>query len=302
MNVKYGLSTLLLLLLGWRLLGQASAAFDSSLVETGEDFQLRLMVPDAYGQPGEVDFSAWDSIFPSDNILRQSGWQRDGQGWRNEATLICFDSAELKLPPLSIRLRDGAEVKTNALTLSVIPTISPDEISDMADIEGIRREPFHWLDALPWVLTGGGLLILAALIYWLGTRPRRPKMRSRTVQIPAHELALRRLDALARQQLWQSGRVKDYYAELTHIARQYLENRYRVPALESVSDEIMAQLDTVDFPPAQRDKLAGLLQWADRVKFAKGEPPAELHEASWQWVRHLVQTTRAVPVAPDPSA
>lgn len=293
----YWLSILCLLFAGPGAHAQAAAAFDSPTVETGDTFHLHLTLEENAGQPVSVDFSAWDSIFPSENILRQSGWRRAGGQWRNDVTLITFDSAELDLMPLTIRMQNGRTEVTNALTLSVTPTPSPDEPGDLADIEDIRREPWHWLDALPWVLLTGGLLALAGLIYWLVSRRRR-EATLRAAPPRAHELALRRLDELAR---WResampradSDALKTYYAELTHIVRQYLENRYQVPALESVSDEILEQLQHTEFPPGFRPTLSELLRWADLVKFAKGTPPADFHEIAWQNARRMVLQTAA---------
>lgn len=290
-SIRHWLPTLLLLLAGSAAHAQSGAAFDSSLVETGEAFYLHLTVQDAAGQPASVDFSPWDSIFPQQNILRQSGWRQVGDQWQNDVTLITFDSAELQLPPLVIRFRDGHAEETNPLAIQVLPTPSPDDPNDLADIDDIRREPFHWQDALPWVLLVGGLTALAALVWWLLVRRKKRGPRSRVLLVPPHELALRQLDALAQRNLWQNHQIKEYYDTLTHIVRQYLQQRYGVPALESVSDEILYHLTATDFPSELKPALSELLHAADLVKFAKGDPPAAFHEQAWQSAREFVVRT-----------
>jgi len=70
-----------------------------------------------------------------------------------------------------------------------------------------------------------------------------------------------------------------------------------VPALESVSDETMYRLRKTDFPPELLPPLENLLHTADRVKFAKGEPPADYHETALLQVRQLVQQTIPPPPA-----
>lgn len=277
---------------------QAGAAFDSVVVETGEPFMLHIAVQDVAGHPKDVDFSAWDSIFPPQNMLRQSGWLLEGDQWKNDFTLITFDSADLRLPPLTLHFHDGSTMETNPLTLSVAPTPYPSDPNDIADIADIHREPFSWTDALPWVLTVGGLCALAYLAWWLLKR-RRQKVRSRSIQLPPHELALRELDALAKRGLWQQKQVKAYYEALTYIARQYLQQRFGVPALESVSDETLYRLQSTDFPQALLPVLATLLHTADRVKFAKGEPPEDYHESAWAAVRTLVEKTVPAPEEPE---
>ena len=289
---------LLLLLTPQAAQAQAEAMFDSIVVETGEAFMLHIKVQDGAGQPKEVDFSAWDSIFPSQNILRQSGWLLEGDHWENDFTLITFDSAGLNLPPLTIRFHDGTTMETNPLTLSVFPTPYPSDPNDISDIADIHHEPFQWLDALPWVLLVLGLSALAFLVWWLLKRRRR-KIRSRSMQLPPHELALRELDTLARRGLWQQKQIKPYYEALTYIARQYVQQRFGVPALESVSDETLYRLQATDFPQALLPGLRTLLHTADRVKFAKGEPSEDYHETAWTTVRELVLSTIPLPEEPE---
>lgn len=274
----------------------AVAAFDSGFVETGNPFALHLTVPGWQAQPESVDFSAWASVIPAENILAQSGWQnRDGR-WQNDLTLIVFDSAEHLLPPLSINLADGNRLPTNPLELRVLPTPSPDELAELHDIRDIRRELANWHDFwLPFALIAGGVLLLALAVWWFLLRKKKSGLQGeRRLRLPPHELALRQLDELERQQYWQQGHFKAYYSDLTHIARTYLEERYGIPALESASDDILRLLTGTDMPPALLPPLADVLRWADLAKFAKTDPPNYFHTQALREVRRLVQQTRPV--------
>ncbi|MBK6929871.1 MAG: hypothetical protein IPH12_03050 [Saprospirales bacterium] len=146
----------------------ASAAFDSGYVETGNPFALHLSVPEHYGQPDGADFSTWKAQFPSENILSQTGWKRQGGRWVSDYTLIAFDSAQLALPPLRIGLPGGDTLMTNALELQVLPTPAPGNPAQMLGIKAIRREPANLTDYLkPLWPVAAGVLILALAIWWL---------------------------------------------------------------------------------------------------------------------------------------
>ncbi|HNG90244.1 MAG TPA: hypothetical protein PK858_08565, partial [Saprospiraceae bacterium] len=204
---------------------------------------------------------------------------------------------------LAIRLQGGGQALTNPLELAVIATPSPDELTDMADIEDIRPEPKHWTDHWPWALGGLAVLTLLGLLFWLaGRSARKPAALSRTIELPPHTYALRRLEALTEKRLWQQGAVKAYYAELTHILRQYIERRYGIPALESTSDALVRHLERSDFPPALREPLRELLAQADLAKFAKGVPPTAFHHQAWQTVRLMVSSTGETEALADEAA
>ena len=267
----------------------AYAQFDSNLVETGNPFVMHLSVPKDAGKPLKIEFSAWDSLLPAQNVLSQSGWISNGNSLTNDLTLITFDADTLVLPPLTIQLSGNRTAVTNPLELIVLATPFPQDPNDLADIKGIHPEAFRWTDALVWVYIIGGLVLLAVLAYWIMARYKKPKsVVSRTVELPPHLLAAKKLEALAAKKLWQNGQIKTYYAELTYIVREYLEKSYTLPALESTSDEIMAQLNRVDFPDPLRLKLRDMLQHADLAKFAKGAPPPLFHEQAMADAKALV--------------
>ncbi|MCC6280159.1 MAG: hypothetical protein IT262_06155 [Saprospiraceae bacterium] len=309
-SLKNWFSTLcILLVFVFRLQGQTEALAElDSVVETGNPFVLHLHLPNVLGiTPQEVDFSPWDSIFPAENILSQSDWQLDARGYVKDVVLIAFDADSLLLPPLPIHLKGGGQALTNPLQLSILPTPSPDDLRDMADIKDIRREPFSWREWLyakrQWFLLAAGLLALILVVYLIFKQKRRSEAAlSRSIQLPPHEYALRRLEALDQKQLWQKEQPKLYYAELTHIVREYLERRFHIPALESVSDEILRQLHHTDFPATLVVQVQKLLIEADLAKFALSTPPATFHPEAMQIARTIVADTMEKQVVePNPA-
>lgn len=283
-----------------RLQGQTEAVAElDSVVETGDPFILQLHVPKVLGViPESVDFSPWDSIFPAENILAQTGWEYDANGYSKKVTLIVFDDDSVHLPPLPIKLKGGGQALTNPLELTILPTPSPDDLRDMADIKDIRREPFSWRAFLyayrQWFLLLLGVFLLGVIVYFLFRQKYRSEAAlSRSMRLPPHEYAMRRLEALERKQFWQGEQAGAYYAELTHILREYLEKRYRIPALESVSEEILRQLHHTGFPDALLADLQKLLMEADLVKFAQSTPPTSFHVESmriaWEIIRETIE-------------
>jgi hypothetical protein len=110
-----------------------------------------------------------------------------------------------------------------------------------------------------------------------------------------HEWAFRALDELEKKRLWQSGEIKEHYTLLTAILRGYLERRYSINALEQTSDEIILQLRQQSLSNDLLDDTAELLSVSDLIKFAKGNPGADIHTTTIQRVRKFVQETLFIP-------
>lgn len=270
--------------------GQAIARLDSARLETGNPMTLHLQVTG--GQPQGVDFSAWDSLVPLENRLTNTDWRAENGHWVREMTFVVFDSARLELPPIGVRLQSGAALQTNPLTLEVYPT--PIAGNQPADIKDIRREQAIWLDYWP-IFAGIGLILLIFLVWLWRRKSPAPAPESRAVELALDELTFRKLAALREKALWKSGQLKAHYSELTFIAREYLEKRYGIPALESTSDETLRLLARTDFPADFAQPLRDILQWADLAKFAKSSPPDALHEAAIGSVRAMVEATTPLP-------
>lgn len=273
----------------------ASAALDSNYVETGEAFDLHLTVT-GEASPGAVDFTAWDTLVPPDNRLQQTDWQRNGDQWTKTVRLLVFDSANLQLPPLTINLSNGSNVATNPLSVHVLPTPSPQDFNHIADIKDIWRAPKPLID--PFILRLilfilGAVAIFLILFIWL--RSRKKGALSRTVAMPAHELALRKLEALEKRHLWQQGQLDAYYTELSYIIREYLKSWAQAPILESSTADILDHFERRNLQPGQMNILRELLRWADLAKFAQTAPPDTYHPQGSAHVRSLIETLSTPP-------
>ncbi|MBA7625810.1 hypothetical protein ES703_33242 [subsurface metagenome] len=92
---------------------------------------------------------------------------------------------------------------------------------------------------------------------------------------PAHITAFRELDKIKARKLWQQKQVKEYYTRITYIIRWYIFKRFGIHALEETSDEILYYIKSLGLNDLNLQNLEYLLNLADLVKFAKGEPDPE---------------------------
>ena len=268
---------------------------DSTQVETGNPFVLRITLSDAK-IPDTLDFGPWQGKVNPKNILSETGWIRNGNSLVREITIIFFDADTFTLAPLALAFKEADSVQTNPLELQVYATPAPEDLNDMAPIKDISPEPVFWTDYLPLLLSILGALAVLGLLFWWYSRAKKRTMFSRTLGLPPHELALKKLAVLSQKYLWNTGAVKAHCAELTFILREYLEKRYQVPALECTSQELLTHLNPTDFPEELMADLEMVLIQTDLVKFAKAIPPDSFHAYSMDVAINLVNKTIPMPV------
>lgn len=147
-----------------------------------------------------------------------------------------------------------------------------------------------WLRFVPWVLGGLGLVLAAAGLYWWLKKRRRQGELAKAKEAP-HLWATREIERLETQQVFEKGRVKEFYFRLSEILRRYLEAIRGFPAAESTVEEIARYVHE------ERDRqLLTLLRQADLVKFADDAPTAARKEDE---VRAALAYVRATTPPPD---
>lgn len=109
---------------------------------------------------------------------------------------------------------------------------------------------------------------------------------------PPHVVAIKALEALHHQKLWQNNKHKQYYSALTDILRTYVAARWGFGAMEMTSDEIIEAMRAEELPDKARMDLTAILRDADLVKFAKATPEAEQNEADYLKAYYFVEETK----------
>lgn len=270
---------------------QAHASLDTMLVLIGDHFTLQIDVD--WEDSTFVQFPVFtDTVIKNIEILKDLPFDTisnaENKMIRKKYILTSFDSGYYHIPPIPITLRpktgDAQEIFTEPLFIFVQTMQIDSTANTIADIKKTLDTPLTLKEFiqqyLPYFLIIVAAIILTLAILWLIRRQRNRPVEHEII-IPkeeAHVVALRELDNLNSQKIWQSGFVKQYYSELSDIMRTYLEQRFEMPAMESSTSDITLLLKnqkTID--KELKQKLLEFLEIADLVKFAKFDPVASEH-------------------------
>ena len=250
---------------------------DSILIGDQIEWTIDLQLAPGEGarvsKPGETPVPGVEAL--GEMALDTLSQKKGVLNLRGRIILTSFDSGNYVLPPLYVLLArtdgtiDTLEYAGPTLAVNTIPidtaTFQP------YDIKGQIRYPLTFKEVIPWV----GLALLAAALIWLLVRWIRLRRQNRdffgkpVVKDPPHIVALRSLEKTRSQKLWQTGKQKQFYTQVTDALRQYIAARYEVPALEQTSAEMFQDLEDKAIDPALTDSLKDLFTTADFVKFAK---------------------------------
>jgi hypothetical protein len=297
-------------LFGQDLQPRAFATLDSPVVRIGDKVTLHIGV--------EHDVSSRIISTSPDMPLDTSKFEiLDLGNWETEKSRVhtygrtivfqAFDTGLYRIPSVMFTLAAAngvvmtAESPTMLLTVNN-PTgadaiVAPMDIKPIVATEWTFEEdllPFL-KEYLPYFILAIALIFLAWRFWQQWKNRQKPPVIAQISQ-PPHVIAERLLAELRAKQLWQNGKTKEYYSELSHILRGYLEDQFTMPALETTTDELMGLLKKRAFSADMLEKTQDLLQTADLVKFAKVEPPTNIHDDFMIHAEEIVATTKPKPV------
>lgn len=212
-------------------------------------------------------------------------------------TLASFDTGYIEIPPIGIKYskyaNDTATEKcfTEYMYVYVEP-VSIDTTTAYKPIKMPIKQNITFIETTPFI---GGAIILAALVLLTIHLIKRAKNKEKKEEediapsIPAIITAREKLSQLKDSNLWQSGKSKEYYTDLTDIVREYLEGQFSIDAVEMTSEDILMEVKKLDIDKTIISKFENTLITADLVKFAKANPNPEENETAFNNINTFVE-------------
>jgi hypothetical protein len=283
-----------------------SASLDSTSIMIGDQVNITLtMTCDPAVKLGDPDISALDTVKALEIInisnLNEIRKSKTGTLYQQKITLTSFTEGAYNIPQIGIPFeKKGNKGNVFSPTLLLeVNTFDVSEATELQPIKNIIEEPFSFWDLLPYLIIGLALLVIGLTIWLLIRRNQRRETMAefKKKKLPPHIIALNKLEKLHQAELWQQGEIKSFQSQLTFILREYLEERFKIPALESTSDEIIDDLKKTDLDAERTNNLKDILQTADLVKFAKSEPPVDVHDKAFRNIVTFVKET--IPATPQ---
>lgn len=256
-----------------------TTSIDSSQIKIGSQFLLTIKASvnakDKVVFPEGKFFGALEVLesFPIDTVKNNANYELI-----KKYGLTQFDSGKYAIPKLVVKINQKA-FRTDSLSVlvnNVKVDTTKQQMYDIKNIIATEEKPssewWKWLVLLGLIIASG-----FAAYFIIKKIQKREDLAEEFFASPI-EKALAYLQNLDKKQLLQKGEVKEYYSEMTDIARTYIEESVKVPAMESTSSELIAALKKAISEKKMfinRDELEqfkGVLENADLVKFAKSKP------------------------------
>ncbi len=263
---------------------KATASIDSTNILLGD--QVKLFLEIDHPKNVKVEFpNVPDTISSLIEVLSRSPidtFQMDNEEYQKQIRsylITCFDSGTYRIPPYWFKIDVNGltdSIPTNGVTLNV-NSMAIDTTKGPTDIKMPYDAPLTLKEVVPYIL---GVILIGAIVFFILYSIKRKKKNKPLFSLPqkpkepAHVIALRELDRIKDEKLWQKGKAKEFYSDVTEVLRIYIEDRFEIPAMEQTTDEILTSFRYKRDLIGEKTftNLSQLLSLADLVKFAKYIP------------------------------
>lgn len=281
---------------------QVTTSIDVTKNKIGAEFKLTVKTNvDTLSKvafPNVKNFGTLEVIqsYPIDTIKKNDRYELI-----KKYGLTQFDTGKFTIPRACV-LINNKPFFTDSIKIEVSSVVVDTLKQKMFDIKPIAEadssKSWIWKLLLTLLLLFG----VGAFVYWYLKIRQKKKIEEDLYKTPI-EKATSLLNSLEKKQLWQKGEVKEYYSQLTDIARNYIEEAIEIPAMESTTSELIEGLRTASLKkkmaltPETIANLERVLQQADLVKFAKSKPlDFEITEDRQKIERAIVTLDKSIPV------
>ena len=282
---------------------KVTTSIDTTKNKIGAEFQLTLKTEvDTLSKvkfPNAKNFGALEVIqsYKIDTVKKNDRYELI-----KKYGLAQFDSGKYTIPRLQVFI-NGKPNFTDSITIevqNVVVDTLKQKMYDIKDVAQVESPIGNWWIYLLVVLA---IAAIGYFVYlFIKKRQNREKPEAIVFKSPI-EKATTLLQQLESKELWQKGEIKNYYSELTDIARNYIEEEIHIPAMESTTSELIAGLRNA----AKHKKLKlsnetvanleKVLMQADLVKFAKSKPlDFEIEEDKKRISNSIVTIHKSIPV------
>ena len=281
---------------------KVTTSVDKTKNKIGAEFQLTLKTEvDTLSKvkfPNAKNFGALEVIqsYKMDTIKKNDRYELI-----KKYGLTQFDSGKYTIPSLKVFingkpiLSDSIKVEVSAV---VVDTLKQ-KMYDIKDIAQVDSPLGSWWIYLLLLLA---IAIIGFFVYrFIKKRQNRVKVEEVVYKSPI-EKATSLLQQLETKELWQKGEVKNYYSELTEIARNYIEEEINIPAMESTTSELIdglrnaAKHKKLKLSNETVSNLEKVLMQADLVKFAKIKPlDFEMEEDKKRISNSIITIHKSIP-------
>lgn len=258
---------------------QVSISVSENLAFIGDRIRLKIIVKTASDVDSiSVKLTGKEFDILDDKKPAQKRKEQDALIFEKHIDTAFFKTGNFNMGPFTIELKKNDRVVETQETNSVPVTIKTTLKEEDKDIKPLKN--LIEIKGNPWYIMKYVIIVAAlfGILFFILYRLRRRKVKAtetpKPLLSPLEELE-GRIKELYQQSLFEKGKQKLFFLELTIILKHFLHRQYQFNAEDFTTYETIHDLKQRETEVMILNNLESVFSTADLVKFAKYVPDAE---------------------------
>ncbi|MDP6456868.1 MAG: hypothetical protein QF613_07940 [Candidatus Marinimicrobia bacterium] len=215
-----------------------------------------------------------------------------------EFQITFWDTGRFELPAYTVNVMNTDNDSIDyAITTDPVAVTVESVVTDPQPSLRAIKEPVPIPILVPYriILSLAAIVILLGFLLWIWRKRVVEKREPPLVQIPSRppiDIAWEKLENLRQAKLDSPDEVKEFYAALSHIVREYMEYQFFIRAMEMTTSEIEMARDLFPLESEDVDPMLDILKRADLAKFARFQPEKGRSRKDIVAISEFIEKTR----------
>jgi len=280
---------------------QVSISLSANLVTIGDKINVKVITKTSV-QAQRVSFVSKKKDFEiiSEKLLPLKV-QEDYTVFEKNFTISFFKTGDFNIGPFVVELiKNGKTIEkkqTNSIPIRVKSVLTKEDkyIKPLRNLIDIKGNPFY---VLKYVILFLAFAILVILITYLIKRKRFLTLKQELILSPIDEFEFR-VNELIGQKLFENGKIRKFFTDLSIIIKNFLRREYRFPAEDFTTYETLMHLKAKEKEVLIVDNLEFLFTLSDLVKFAKFAPDLHTFKTLCDKIRGIITSFKKRVIVED---
>lgn len=261
---------------------QVSISSSTNSATIGDKIELKILVKTSLSVDNintEIENPKFEIISQKEYPFRQ---HKDSIVFEKSIIITFFKIGDFEIGPFSVELKNKARIvetkTTNTIPIKIQSVLSKNDkdIKELKNLIEIGGNPFYILKYAIIILIS--LFIIIAIIFFIKKRGQKIKSIQMPWLSPLEEFETK-LRELKEKKMFEKGKIKEFFIQLTMIIKIFLNREYLFNAEDFTTHETLDYLFKKEKEILILDNTEFILKKSDLVKFAKFIPnQSELNE------------------------
>jgi hypothetical protein len=256
--------------------------------------------------PTKLELQPFETLGEDPVLVEEKDLGNERVSRKFQVKVSVYETGELTLPAIDVTWigKDGrvAKAKTKPVPVKIVSLLANEPNASLKEASApvTVYRPNYTLAYLGGGVIAAGLGAALAMIIHRRIKARAA-IRPAPPPRPPHQIALEKLDHLARTGFGPDADLQALYFQLSEVIREYLGARFRFPALEMTTEEVTEHLRKRVPRGVVVGEITGWLAGCDLVKFAKLQPQPGDARGALETAIRIVESTRPRPQTQPPA-